>query len=49
MEGEAADFFTRVEAGYVALAAADPARWRVVDGSGTIDEVAELVAAAAAG
>jgi dTMP kinase len=49
MEGETADFFTRVEAGYVALAAADPARWRVVDGSGTIDEVAELVAVAAAG
>jgi dTMP kinase len=48
MEGEAADFFTRVETGYLALAAADPLRWRPVDGSGTIDEVAERVAEAAA-
>ncbi len=47
MEGEGADFFARVEAGYAALAAADPIRWRVVDGSGPIDEVAALVAAAA--
>jgi dTMP kinase len=49
MEGESADFFTRVDAGFAALAAADPARWRVVDGSGPIDEVARRVAAAAAG
>jgi dTMP kinase len=48
MEGEGADFFERVQAGFVALAAADPARWRVVDGSGSIDEVAGRVAAAAA-
>ena len=47
MEGEGADFFARVQAGYAALAAADPFRWRVVDGSGTIDEVAARVAAAA--
>jgi dTMP kinase len=48
MEGEGADFFRRVQAGYAALAAADPARWRVVDGSGTIETVAGAVAAAAA-
>ncbi len=48
MEGEGADFFQRVQAGYAALAAADPARWRVVDGSGTIEAVARAVAAAAA-
>lgn len=48
MEGEGSQFFSRVQAGYTALAAADPARWRVVDGSGPIDEVARLVADAAA-
>jgi dTMP kinase len=48
MEGEGAEFFARVQAGYAALAAADPARWRVVDGSGPVNEVAVLVAAAAA-
>jgi dTMP kinase len=47
MEAEAADFFTRVDAGYEVLAAADPGRWRVVDGSGTVDEVAVRVADAA--
>ena len=35
MEREGADFFARVQAGYAAQAAADPARWRIVDGSGT--------------
>ena len=48
MEGEGADFFARVQAGYAAQAAADPARWRMVDGSGTVDQVAALVRAAAA-
>jgi dTMP kinase len=47
MEGEGADFFARVDAGYAALAAADPRRWRIVDGSGTVDQVAALVADAA--
>ncbi len=47
MEGEGAEFFQRVRAGYAALAAADPDRWRVVDGSGTIEAVAVAVAAAA--
>jgi dTMP kinase len=43
MEGEGAEFFARVEAGFDALAAADPARWRVVDASGTVEEVAKRV------
>ncbi|HVM02088.1 MAG TPA: dTMP kinase, partial [Acidimicrobiales bacterium] len=42
-EAEGAEFHRRVEAGFRALAAADPARWRVVDGTGTIDEVAARV------
>ncbi len=36
-------FHQRVVAGYHALAAADPDRWVVVDGSGTVDEVAARV------
>jgi dTMP kinase len=36
-------FHQRVVAGYQALAAADPDRWVVVDGSGTVDEVAARV------
>ena len=36
-------FHQRVVAGYLALAAADPARWVVVDGSGTVEEVAARV------
>jgi dTMP kinase len=47
MEGEGAAFFTQVDEGYAALAASDPHRWRVVDGAGTVDEVAARVAAAA--
>ena len=47
MEGEGAAFFARIEAGYAALAAADPARWRVVDGSGSVGDVADRVYAAA--
>jgi dTMP kinase len=46
MEGEGAAFFTKVDEGYAALAAADPARWRVVDGTGPVDEVAARVAEA---
>jgi dTMP kinase len=48
MEGETADFFGRVDEGYAALAARDPVHWRVVDASGTVEEVAERVAEAAA-
>jgi dTMP kinase len=47
IEGEGAEFFARVDTGYDALAAADPGHWRVVDASGTVEEVARRVAAAA--
>lgn len=46
MEGAGADFHQRVVSGYRALAAADPARWCVVDGSGTVAEVTARVDAA---
>ena len=36
-------FHERVRAGYLAMAAAEPERWRVVDASGTPEEVAERV------
>ena len=43
MESAGDDFHRRVAEGYRALAAADPARWRVVDGSGSVQEVEALV------
>jgi dTMP kinase len=49
MEGEGPDFFARVADGFVALAAADPDHWRVVDGTGEVPEVAERVAVAVIG
>jgi dTMP kinase len=49
MEGQGAAFFARVEQGYAAQAASDPARWRVVDGSGSEEDVATRVAAAVQG
>ena len=48
-EGEAPDFHERVVAGFRAMATADPGHWRVVDASGTVDEVAERVWAAVVG
>ena len=45
IEEELDGFFSRVDAGFLALAAADPRRWRVVDGAGTVEEVAARVAA----
>ena len=48
-ESEGRDFDRRVEAGFRTLAAGEPARWRVVDGSGSIDEVAARVWDAVAG
>lgn len=36
-------FHTRVREGYLEMAAADPGRWVVLDGAGTIDEVAAAV------
>jgi dTMP kinase len=47
LEGEGTEFFQRVERGFVDLARADPARWRVVDGSGSVDQVAVRVRRAA--
>ena len=43
MEGVGDGFHGRVVAGFRALAAADPERWVVLDGTGTVDEVAERV------
>ncbi len=44
MEGEGTEFFRRVDDGFAALAAADRHHWRVVDGDGTVTEVAGRVA-----
>lgn len=44
MEAAGDDFHRRVAEGYRALAAADSLRWRVVDGTGTVDEVEARVA-----
>jgi dTMP kinase len=43
MEAAGDSFHQRVVAGYLALAAVEPHRWVVVDGSGTVDEVAARV------
>ena len=42
-------FHARVAAGFAALAAAEPGRWLVVDGRGTVEEVAARVRAGVAG
>ena len=44
MESEDVDFAKRVIEGFDALAEADPNRWIVVDGAGSIEEVAQRVA-----
>ena len=49
MEGEGDGFFARIDAGFAALAAADPQRWRTVDGAGAVEHVAARVLAAATG
>lgn len=46
IEAAGVDLHERVTAGFDALAAADPDRWVVVDGEGTVEEVAERVWAA---
>jgi dTMP kinase len=46
MEREDHDFHRRVVAGFRELAAAEPGRWVVIDGTGTVSEVAARVAAA---
>ena len=48
LEQVGADFERRVRQGFGALARAEPERWVIVDGVGTIDEVAERVAAVVA-
>jgi dTMP kinase len=48
MEAAGDEFHRVVAEGYRTLAAADPERWVVVDGGGSVDEVAELVADAVA-
>lgn len=45
-EQEESAFHRRVAEGYRDLAAQEPDRWRVVDGTGTVEEVAERVWAA---
>ena len=49
MEAEGEAFHARVIQGYRWLAAADPTRWMVVDGTGTVEEVATRVEAAVDG
>lgn len=49
IESEGLLFLRRVDDGFRLLAAADPARWRVVDADGTIDQVAERVLRAVSG
>ena len=46
IEASGEDFHRRVEEGFLALAAADPHRWVIVDGNGPVDEVADTVWAA---
>ena len=48
IEDERESFFARVDAGFLEMAAADPSRWRVVDGSGGVQEVARRVGEAVA-
>lgn len=43
MEQAGIDFHRRVDEGYRVMAAAEPGRWVVVDGTGTPEEAAELV------
>jgi dTMP kinase len=43
-----ADFHERVRAGYLALARADPESWVVVDGTASVDVVAEQLLAVVA-
>lgn len=43
LDGEDVAFHERVRQGYLALARREPARWRVVDATRSVDEVAEAV------
>src|SRR5687768_12094254 len=46
IEASGEEFHRRVEQGFEALARADPQRWAVIDGDGSVDEVAAQVWAA---
>jgi dTMP kinase len=46
IEGEGDEFLECVQAGFRELAAASPGRWKVVDASGDVSEVAAAVRAA---
>ena len=46
IEGAGREFHDRVRNGYLQMAAMDPARWIVIDASGSIDEVGDRVLAA---
>jgi dTMP kinase len=48
IESEGDGFFDRVAAGFSAMAGAHPTRWQVVDGTGSVEQVAARVAAATA-
>ncbi len=43
IEAAGEEFLERVQSGFRQMAAADPVRWRVVDATGTVEEVAERV------
>ncbi len=43
IEAAGTDFHARVADGFRAIAAADPSRWAVVDGNGSVDEVSARV------
>jgi len=47
-EGEGDDFLDRVRHGFLELAAADPLRWRTIDASGPVGQVAAAVSEAVA-
>jgi dTMP kinase len=46
LESETVTFHERVREGFRALAAADPSRWRVIDGRGTVEDVGRAVRSA---
>jgi dTMP kinase len=43
MEQMPAEFYAAVRAGYLALAEAEPARFRVIDAAGTVEEIGEAI------
>ena len=45
-EGTGDGFLDRVRAGYLTMAETDPAHWAVVDGNGSVDDVAARLLAA---